>query len=47
MPSVLMSDNAKGFKAASVQKLKMLGPDGPEWKFIAPRAHGGKAGGNG
>ena len=38
MPSVLMSDNAKGFKAASVQKLKVLGPDGPEWKFIAPRA---------
>ena len=38
MPSVLMSDNEKGFKAAYVQKLKVLGPDGPEWKFIAPRS---------
>ena len=38
MPSVLMSGNAKGFKAAFVQKLKVLGPDGPEWKFIVPRA---------
>ena len=26
---------AKRFKAASVQKFNMLGPDGPEWKFIA------------
>ncbi len=38
MPSVIMSDNAKGFKAASLQLLHEFGPDGPEWRFIAPRA---------
>ena len=36
MPLVCMSDNAKCFQAAAVQKLRILGPEGPEWKFIAP-----------
>ncbi len=38
MPSVIMSDNAKGFTAASFQLLHQFGLDGPEWWFIAPRA---------
>ena len=36
--SVIMSDNAKGFQAARTQLLDGLGPDAPQWKFIAPRA---------
>ena len=38
MPSVILSDNAKGFKAAAGQMLKAFGSVGPEWKFIVPRA---------
>ena len=38
MPSILMSDNAKGFVAAKDHLLKLFGPDGPEWRYIAPRA---------
>ena len=38
MPSILMSDNAKGFLAARSTLIKHLGSDGPQWKFIAPRA---------
>jgi hypothetical protein len=38
VPSTIMSDNAKCFKAVSARQLTMLGPDGPVWKFIAPRA---------
>ncbi len=38
MPSVIMSDNAKGFTAASLQLLHQFGPDDPEWRFFAPRA---------
>ena len=42
-PVVLMSDNAKGVKAAAAKKAKVLRPEGPKWKFIPPRApwHGG------
>ena len=36
-----MLDIAKGFKGASVLKLKVLGSDGPEWKFIVHVPHGG------
>ena len=35
--TILWSDNAKGFVAASTKVLEVLGPDGPEWRFIAPR----------
>jgi hypothetical protein len=38
MPKTLMSDNAKGFKAAGDLVLKLYGSEGPNWKFIAPRA---------
>ena len=38
MPRMFMSDNAKGFVAARDTLLKLFGPEGPEWKFIAPRA---------
>ena len=38
VPSVLMSDNAKGFVAARDQLLQTYGSDGPRWQFIAPRA---------
>ena len=38
MPSVLMSDNAKGFQAARAQLMAVLSSDAPDWKFIAPRA---------
>ena len=38
MPSVLMSDNAKCFWAAMDTLVKLFGPDGPNWRFIAPRA---------
>ena len=38
MPTILWSDNARGFVSASTKLLESLGPEGPEWKFIAPRA---------
>lgn len=38
MPSVVMSDNARGFIAAKDLVLKYFGVDGPEWKYIVPRA---------
>ena len=38
IPSVLMSDNAKCFWAAKDKLVKLFGPDGPNWRFIAPRA---------
>ena len=38
MPSVIMSDNAKGFQAAGRQMVRSFGPEGPDWKFIVPRA---------
>ena len=38
MCSVIWSDNAKGFVATSAKLLEALGSDGPEWKFIVPRA---------
>ena len=43
MPAVLMSDNAKGLKAAAAKKVRVLRSEGPKWKFIPPRAawHGG------
>ena len=37
-PSLLMSDNAKGFLAARTQLMKSMGSEAPDWKFIAPRA---------
>ena len=37
-PSVLMSDNAKGFLAARDQLKVMLGSESPDWKCIPPRA---------
>ena len=36
--TILWSDNAKGFVAASTRLLETMGTEGPEWKFIAPRA---------
>ena len=36
MPSILMSDNARGFHAARERLFKLFSPDGPEWRFIAP-----------
>ena len=38
MPSVLVSDNAKCFWAANDRLVKVFGPDGPKWRFIAPHA---------
>ena len=38
IPSVLMSDNAKGLQAARAQLMAVLSSDAPDWKFIAPRA---------
>ena len=38
MPDVVWSDNAKGFQAEKEHLLKTLGSEGPEWRFIAPRA---------
>ena len=38
MSSIIWSDNAKGFVNASSRLLEMYGPQGPTWKFIAPRA---------
>ncbi|XP_043210614.1 uncharacterized protein LOC122375344 isoform X4 [Amphibalanus amphitrite] len=37
-PTMMYSDNAKTFRAAATSLLAELGPAGPEWKFIAPRA---------
>ena len=37
MPHSLWSDNAKGFEAAK-DKMASMGPNGPEWKNIVPRA---------
>lgn len=37
-PSVIYSDNAKGFVAAQGELLKKFGTSTPDWKFIAPRA---------
>ena len=36
MPSIFMSDNAKGFKAAADKLMISFGNDGPRWRFIAP-----------
>jgi hypothetical protein len=43
IPSIIFSDNAKAFKAAQVQLLKIYADVCPDWKFIVPRApwHGG------
>ena len=38
MPCIIWSDNAKGFIAASTKLLDKHGPQGPDWKFIAPRS---------
>ena len=38
MPCIIWSDNAKGFIAASAKLLEKHGPQGPDWKFIAPRS---------
>ena len=38
MPSIIMSDNAKGFWASKQRLLAMYGSEGPDWRFIAPRA---------
>ena len=38
MPSILMSDNAKGFVAARDHVLEVFGSEGPDWRFIVPRA---------
>ena len=38
MPSMLMSDNAKGFQAVRAHLMAILSSDAPDWKFIAPRA---------
>ena len=35
MPSLIVSDNAKGF--VSAQKLLSRGPESPDWQFIVPR----------
>ena len=43
MPSIILSDNAKGFWAAKQRLLAMYGSEGPDWRFIA---HGGEDGGN-
>ena len=37
MPHSIWSDNAKGFEAAK-DKMANMGPNGPEWKNITPRA---------
>ena len=38
LPSVIMSDNARGFVAAKDLVLKYYGSEGPNWRFIVPRA---------
>ena len=38
MPSVLMSDNARGFVAAKDLVVQYFGSEGPTWRFIVPRA---------
>ena len=37
-PSILWSDNAKGFLAARSKLFEVMGSDGPEWRLIPPRA---------
>ena len=46
MPSIILSDNAKGFWAAKQRLLAIYGSEGPDWRFIAPVHHGGEDGGN-
>ena len=36
VPSVIMSDNAKGFEAAEKKLVAIFGTDGPRWRPIAP-----------
>ena len=38
LPKVLISDNAKTFKKAEKQMVKMYGSDAPQWRFIVARA---------
>ena len=37
-PSILWSDNAKGFWAAKSKLLETMGSEGPEWRLIPPRS---------
>ena len=37
-PKTIWSDNAKGFEAERDHLMMTLGSEGPEWKFIPPRA---------
>ena len=46
MPSIILSDNAKGFWAAKQRLLAIYGSEGPDWRFIAPVLHGVEDGGN-
>ncbi len=38
MPNTLVSDNAKTFRAGSLQLIRELGERCPKWQFITPRA---------